>query len=148
MKYFGLIWKNAWRKKIRTLLTILSVFVAFLLFALLSAIGFAFRSGQDVADAERLVVIDKISLVNFLPISYENRIAATEGVKGVAHATWFGGYYQDPRNQFAQFPVEPIGYFDMYRELRMLQEMRYQLNIPRLNAAAIERGARARHLTV
>ncbi len=95
MKYFRLIWKNVWRKKIRTSLTILSVFVAFLLFALLSAIGFAFRGGVDVADAERLIVIHKISLINPLPMSYMNRIASTEGVASVTHASWFGGYYQE-----------------------------------------------------
>ena len=117
MKYFGLIWKNVWRKKIRTTLTILSVVVAFLLFALLTAVGYAFRAGEDAADAERLVVIHKISLINPLPIAYENRIAATEGVSSVTHASWFGGYYQDPRNQFPQFPVEPVEYFAMYPEL-------------------------------
>ena len=122
MKYFRLIWKNAWRKKIRTSLTILSVFVAFLLFALLSAIGFAFRGGVDVADAERLVVIHKVSLINPLPMSYLNRIAATDGVASVTHASWFGGYYQEPRNQFGQFPVEPRSYFDMYPELQIPDE--------------------------
>ncbi len=122
MKYFRLIWKNAWRKKIRTSLTILSVFVAFLLFALLSAIGFAFRGGVDVADAERLIVIDKISLINPIPISYLNRIAATEGVEFVTHASWFGGYYQEPRNQFGQFPVNPQTYFNMYPEFNMPAE--------------------------
>ena len=119
MKYFRLIWKNAWRKKIRTSLTILSVFVAFLLFALLSGIGFAFRGGVDVADAERLVVIHKISLINPLPMSYLNRIASTPGVESVTHASWFGGYYQEPRNQFGQFPVEPQAYFDMYPEFNI-----------------------------
>ena len=122
MKYFRLVWSNAWRKKIRTSLTVLSVFVAFLLFALLSAIGFAFRSGEDVADAERLIVIHKISLINPLPVSYEARIAATPGVADVTHASWFGGYYQDPRNQFPQFPVEPQEYFEMYPELIMPAE--------------------------
>ncbi len=122
MKYFGLIWKNVWRKKIRTSLTLLSVFVAFLLFALLSALGYAFKSGEDVADAERLVIIDKVSLINPLPMAYKNRIAATEGVHSVAHASWFGGYYQDPRNQFAQFPTDPYEYFSMYPELEMPEE--------------------------
>lgn len=122
MKYFRLIWKNAWRKKIRTSLTILSVFVAFLLFSLLSAIGFAFRGGVDVADAERLVIIDKISLINMLPMSYMNRIASTDGVATVTHASWFGGYYQDARNQFPQFPVDPQTYLDMYPELNMPDE--------------------------
>jgi putative ABC transport system permease protein len=122
MKYFRLVWKNAWRKKIRTSLTILSVFVAFLLFALLSAIGYAFRGGVDVADAERLIVIDKVSLINMLPMSYLNRIASTDGVHSVTHSSWFGGYYQEPRNQFAQFPVDPQSYFDMYPEFNMPEE--------------------------
>lgn len=122
MKYFRLIWKNAWRKKIRTSLTILSVLVAFLLFALLSAIGYAFRGGVDVADAERLIIIDKISLINPIPMSYKNRIASTDGVAAVTHASWFGGYYQDPRNQFGQFPVDPQSYFDMYPEFTMPEE--------------------------
>ena len=122
MKYFGLIWKSAWRKKIRTSLTILSVFVAFLLFSLLSALGYAFKYGAQVADAERLIVIDKISLINLLPIAYKNRIAATEGVHSVTHSTWFGGYYQEPRNQFGQFPVDPHEYFAMYPEYKMPEE--------------------------
>lgn len=122
MKYLGLIWKNVWRKKIRTLLTVSSVFVAFLLFALLSAIGYAFNSGEDVADAERLIVIDKVSLINPLPIAYKNRIAATEGVQSVTHSSWFGGYYQDPRVQFPQFPVDPYEYFSMYPELKIPRE--------------------------
>lgn len=122
MKYAGFVWKNVWRKKIRTSLTILSVLVAFLLFALLSAIGYAFKSGADAADAERLVVIDKVSLINPLPMAYRNRIATTEGVHSVTYATWFGGYYQDPQVQFAQFPVDPYEYFSMYPEFKMPRE--------------------------
>jgi len=122
MKYFGFIWKNAWRKKVRTSLTIMSVLVAFLLYALLSAIGYAFTSGANLADAERLVVIDKISLINPLPVSYGSRIATTPGVESVTHASWFGGYYQDPRNQMPQFPVEPREYFEMYPELKIPPE--------------------------
>ncbi|MBT8093157.1 MAG: ABC transporter permease [Gammaproteobacteria bacterium] len=122
MRYFRLIWKNAWRKKIRTFLTILSVFVAFLLFALLSALGYAFKGGVDVADAERLIVINKVTLINPLPMSYLNRIAAIPGVQSVTHSTWFGGYYQDPRNQFGQFPVDPDTYIAMYPEVTMPEE--------------------------
>jgi putative ABC transport system permease protein len=97
VKYFRLIWKNAWRKKIRTSLTILSVFIAFLLFALLSGIGYAFKGGVDVADAERLIIIHKVSLINLLPISYENRVASTDGVESVTHSTWFGGSFKRNR---------------------------------------------------
>ncbi|MDJ0940477.1 MAG: ABC transporter permease [Woeseiaceae bacterium] len=123
MKYLGLIWHSVWRKKIRTSLTILSVFVAFLLFALLSAVGFAFRGGEDVADAERLIVLEKVSIINPLPSSYQARIQAVPGVEAVTHANWFGGYYQEPRNsQFAQFPVRPYEYFTLYPELQMPEE--------------------------
>ncbi|HEX5789085.1 MAG TPA: ABC transporter permease [Woeseiaceae bacterium] len=122
MKYFGLVWKNVWRKKIRTSLTVLSVLVAFLLFALLSAVAYAFRAGSDLAAADRLVVIHKVSLINPLPIAYENRIAATDGVAAVTHSSWFGGYYQEPRNQFPQFPTEPREYFAMYPELEIPPE--------------------------
>ena len=121
MKYFYLVWKNAWRKKIRTSLTILSVLVAFLLFALLSAFSYAFRLGADVAAADRLVVIHKVSLINPLPLSYLNRIAATPGVELVTHASWFGGYYQEPP-EFGQFPTDPRAYFDLYPELIMPDE--------------------------
>jgi len=119
VKYLGLIWRNAWRKKVRTALTVLSVLVAFLLFALLNAISYAFQAGAQVADAERLIVIHKISLINPLPISYQDRIEATPGVADVTHSSWFGGYYQEPRNQFPQFPVPPRDYLRMYPELEI-----------------------------
>jgi len=123
VKYFGLIWKNVWRKKIRTSLTILSVLVAFLLFFLLSAIGKALTGGgASIESASRLVVIHKVSLINPLPISYMTKIAAVTGVDKVSHATWFGGYYQDPKNQFGQFPIEAEEYLAMYPELEIPAE--------------------------
>jgi len=122
VKYFGLIWRNVWRKKIRTSLTILSVLVAFLLFALLNAVGHALTQGAPLSAAQRLVVIDKISLINLLPISYGNKIAGISGVRAVTHSTWFGGFYQDPKNQFGQFPIEPDAYFDIYPELELPEE--------------------------
>ena len=122
MKYLGLIWRNVWRKKVRTALTILSVLIAFLLFALLNAVGHALTAGAPLSAAQRLVVIDKISLINLLPISYGNKIAAIPGVRAVTHATWFGGYYQDPKNQFGQFPTDAEAYFDIYPELELLDE--------------------------
>ncbi len=124
MKYCYLIWKSLWRKKVRTILTMLSVFVAFLLFGLLSALGQAFSGGVDLANAQRLVVIDKISIINALPSSYLQKIAAVPGVERVAHSDWFGGYYQDSRNQFPQFPVDPESYLAIYPELILPAEQR------------------------
>ncbi len=104
MKYFYLVWKSLWRKKIRTILTLLSVFVAFLLFGLLSAFNLAFRGGVDVADASRLITIDKISLINLLPESYGQKIRSIPGVKQVASSTWFGGHYQDKKKPVPSIP--------------------------------------------
>ncbi|MBT8103862.1 MAG: FtsX-like permease family protein, partial [Gammaproteobacteria bacterium] len=100
-----------------------SVFVAFLLFALLSAIGKAFTAGEDVADAERLIVLEKVSIINSLPEAYQDRIASVPGVEAVTHANWFGGYYQEKRNErYPQFPVKPLEYFSLYPEFQMPEE--------------------------
>lgn len=122
MKYLYFVWKNLGRKKVRTTLTILSILVAFILFGLLSSLKQAFTLGVDIAGADRLVTIHKVSLIQLLPESYVARIGQMEGVKRVAHATWFGGYYQDPKNQFGQFPVDPETYFDVYTEVNLPEE--------------------------
>ena len=124
MKYLYLIWKSLWRKKVRTMLTMLSVVVAFLLYGLLTAFNLAFRGGVDVANASRLVTIDKISLINPVPASYQQKIKSIPGVKQVALANWFGGYYQDKKNQFPQFPVNPEVYLEVYPELVLPPDQR------------------------
>ncbi len=117
MKHFYLVWKNLWRKKIRTTLTVLSIFIAFVLFGLLRALEYAFTLGVDLADADRLVTIHKMSIIQSLPYSYYGRVRNTDGVADVTHASWFGGYYQDQRNQFPQFPVDGETYLRIYPEL-------------------------------
>jgi putative ABC transport system permease protein len=124
VRYAYLVWKNLWRRKTRTILTLLSVLVAFVLFGLLSALQYAFSLGADVANADRLVTIHRVSLIQPLPISYWQRIRATPGVADVTHANWFGGYYQERRNQAPQFPVDAESYLRIYPELRLPQEQR------------------------
>ncbi len=122
MRFLGLVWKSAWRKRIRTSLTVLSIVVAFVLFALLNALGEAFRTGGAMTGAERLIVIDRVTLINPLPYAYKARIAAVPGVASVVPQTWFGGYYQDTRQQFPQFPTEPDEYMDVYPEIELSEE--------------------------
>ena len=117
MKYFSLIWSNLWRKRIRTTLTMLSILVAFLLFGVLTGFKNAFQTGDALETAERLITVHKVSLINMLPVSYGERIKRIPGISQVTHATWFGGYYQEPRNQFGQFPVDAADYFALYPEL-------------------------------
>lgn len=119
MKFLHLVWRNLFRRKLRTLFTFLSILVAFVLFGYLSAIKAAFAMGVDMAGIDRLLLIHKVSIIQFLPESYGPRIEAVEGVESVTHATWFGGTYQDPRNFFAQMAVEPEKWLGMYPEYEL-----------------------------
>lgn len=122
MKYLHLIWSNLKRRKLRTLLTLLSVLVAFLLFGYLSAIAKAFDQGVSVAGADRLMVRHKVTFTQLLPISYKERIARIPGVGEVGHFTWFGGVYQDSRSFFAQFPVDPTAWLSLFPEFIVSEE--------------------------
>jgi putative ABC transport system permease protein len=119
MKFLPLLWSNLWRKKIRTIFTLLSIFVAFVLFGLLMTIRTAFSFGVDIAGLDRLVLIHKVSLIMPLPISYQDRLQATPGVEIATHNTWFGGVYQDPSNFFAQIAVDPEPYMKIYPEFKL-----------------------------
>jgi len=117
MKFLHLIWCNLKRKKLRTSLTLLSIVGAFVLFGFLSAIQQALVGGVKMAGADRLVVREKVSIINPLPESYKARIDRIPGVDFATHETWFGGIYQDPKNFFMQAPVVPAELLKMYPEL-------------------------------
>ena len=116
MKFLHLIWCNLKRKKLRTSLTLLSIVVAFVLFGFLSAIQQALVGGVQMAGADRLIVREKVSIINPLPESYKARIDRIPGVDFATHQTWFGGIYQDPKNFFMQCPVVPEEFLKMYPE--------------------------------
>jgi putative ABC transport system permease protein len=122
MKYLPLIWRNLMRRKIRTILTMGSIFIAFLLFGMLMAARAAFSMGVEIAGADRLMTIHKVSLIQLLPRSYLERIRGMEGVSAVTHANWFGAYYQEPSNFLANFAVEPEPYLKMYPEFLVPEE--------------------------
>jgi putative ABC transport system permease protein len=124
VKYLYLVWSNLMRKKLRTLLTLLSILVAFLLFGYLGAIRQGFSQGIDVAGLDRLIVRHKVSIIQLLPQAYEARIEQIDGVEDAVYQTWFGGIYQKPSNFFAQMPVEPDQYLDMYPEFLLPAEQR------------------------
>ena len=107
MKFFPLIFANLTRKKLRTALTIGSFAVALFLFGLLTVVRGAFNQGIDVAGADRLIVINKVSLIMPLPVSYRERILRIPGVKYITYDTWFGGVYQKEENFFPQFAIDP-----------------------------------------
>ncbi len=119
MKFLPLLWINLLRKKTRTIFTLLSIFVAFVLFGLLMTIRSAFSFGVDIAGLDRLVLIHKVSLIMPLPVSYLNRLQTTPGVEVATHSSWFGGVYQDPSNFFAQIAVEPEPFLKIYQEYKL-----------------------------
>jgi putative ABC transport system permease protein len=116
MKSFRLVWANLRRKKIRTTLAIGSFAVALFLFGLLAAIRTGLRGGADAAGVDRLDVINRVSLILPLPLSYRDRLLKVPGVAGVTYASWFGGVYQDERNFFPQFAVDKDSWFDVYSD--------------------------------
>ena len=114
MKFLPIVWRNLLRRKFRTFFTMGAIFFAFLLFGVLMAIRAAFSMGVEMAGQGRLMVIDKVSIINPLPASYEARIRLIPGVTDTTHANWFGGYYQEVRNQFATFATEPESWLRIY----------------------------------
>lgn len=117
MHIFKLIFKNSFRHKLRTFLTILGVTVAILAFGLLRTVVSAWYAGVEASSATRLVTRNAVSLVFPLPLSYKEKIRQIEGVKGVSYGTWFGGVYIDEKNFFANYSMEPRTYLAMYPEI-------------------------------
>ena len=113
----GLVWRNAFRHKLRTLLTVAGLFVAILAFGLLSTVVGAWYAGADAASDARLVTRNAISLSFPLPLAYKAKVRAIEGVKDITTSNWFGGIYKEPKNFFPQFAVEPESYLRLYPEL-------------------------------
>lgn len=119
-----LLLKNAFRHKLRTLLTMVGLVVALSAFGLLRTIVDAWYAGVEASSSTRLVSRSAISLTFPLPLSYAQRLKAVEGVSSVSWANWFGGIYITERNFFPQFAVEPASYLALYPEYRLSDEER------------------------
>jgi putative ABC transport system permease protein len=117
MKFRGLLFANLFRKWLRLGLTIASFFVALFLFSLLAVIKQAFSAGSEVAGVDRLVVINRVSIIQPLPFSYRDRILHMPGIKRVTFDNWFGGVYQDQKNLFPQFAVDIENQREVFPEL-------------------------------
>ncbi len=139
MRYLPLLWAGLFRKKTRTILTLLSIVVAFALFGLLQAVEVAFESGADAADAKRLLTTARYSIIEPLPMAYQRRIEQVPGVVGVAYADWFGAKYQNESNAFPVFAVDPTRYLDMYPEFTIDRAQREAFARTRTGAVAGKR---------
>ena len=117
MKFVRLVLANLMRAKRRTFLTVFSIAIALFLFCTLRTVITSFEASLRASNASRLIVRHASSLVFPLPLSYKERIAQVAGVAGVSYGNWFGGYYQNPKNQFAQFAVDISTFFDLFPEV-------------------------------
>jgi putative ABC transport system permease protein len=134
VKYLNLVWSALFRRKTRTVFTLLSVLAAFLLFGLLNSVREAFASaGHNVAGASRLITISKVSFTMELPQSLYQRIQTVPGVAEATYANWFGGIYQDPKNFFANEAVSP-NFLDVYSEFALPAAQRRALESTRTGA--------------
>jgi putative ABC transport system permease protein len=117
LKFANIVLANLFRKKIRLLLTIGSFAVAMFLFVFLAVVRDAFNRGADVAGADRLVVINRTSIINLMPLSYRDKILRIPGVKAITHNNWFGGTYIDEKNFFPQFVIDPQSQREVFPEM-------------------------------
>src|SRR6202163_761312 len=117
MKYFPLVWATLWRKKARTIFTLLSMIVAFLLFGVLETIDYAFAHPSGGAPgADKLITTNKYSITLPLPFSDAQAIRAVPGVAEVTWLTWLGAYYQESKNFVFALPVDTDSYFNLHKD--------------------------------
>jgi putative ABC transport system permease protein len=119
-----LVWRQIIGHPVRSLLTVGAVLVGVFLLCLLRSVVTALNAGVDAASSVRLMVQSSVSLFVSLPIAYQERIAQIEGVQSVAKWQWFGGYYQDQSNFFAQFAVDPVQQFEVYPEIEVAPDVK------------------------
>ncbi len=148
MKYLHLVWAALFRRKTRTILTIVSIAAAFLLFGMLDAVRLSFaQAGQSANGAQRLQVGSRLSFIQTLPSSLGAQIAQVPGVKDVTYANWFGGAYQDPHNAVFSFAVAP-NYLDLYPEMSVSDAEKKAFLSTRTGALVGERLAQKFHWKV
>jgi len=127
MKYFPLIWATLWRKKTRTIFTLLSVVVAFLLFGMLETVAYAFaHPSNGVTGADKLITTNKYSITLSLPFSDAQEIRSVPGVAEVTWISWFGGYYQESKNFVFAVPMDTDSYFNVYKDQFIVSDEQLQ----------------------
>jgi len=119
-----LVAKNLGRRKLRTTLMLVAIFIAFFLYGALECFNRAFHAGESAAAADRLVTVNRINFTMPLPVNYAGRLRQVDGVKDVTFQSWFGGYFQDQRQPLLMFAVDPQNYLAVYPSIRMAPEQR------------------------
>lgn len=115
MNDLTLIGKNLFRKPVRTVLLLASIFVAFLILCVLASFDAAVSNLR--AAPNRMVTLNKVNFTETLPIAYYGIVAQVDGVAAATHMNWFGGYYRDQRRGLLPtFATDPETYLQVYAE--------------------------------
>lgn len=122
MELTRLVWRNLMRRKLRTLLTVGSLVIALFLLCILRTLVTTLQAGAATASSSRMIVQSAVSLFVDLPLSYQPKIESVPGIDNVIKWQWFGGYYQEAKNQFAQFAVDAEKTFACYPEMEVSEE--------------------------
>lgn len=129
----------------------MSMAVSLCLLGLLISLYVGLFYGPDASPsaALRLIVRHKVSLTQFMPTSYRQRIATVPHVAAISNWQWFGGTYKDardPRNFFGRFVVDPADVFKVRPEmLSMPEEQRNAFIRQRTGAIASSSLVRKHH---
>src|SRR5438034_7043079 len=116
-----LVFKNLFRHRLRTALTILGIAAAVMGFALIRTIVGAWNAGVTGAASNRMITQHRVSLIFPIPLPYRNDIAKVPGVTGVSWANWSAGGLGDPNNfkiSWRRFAADPTTTSDLYRDSR------------------------------
>lgn len=122
MPVLKLLWRNVFRHRLRTALTVLGITIAILAFGMLRTVIDAWYAGVEASSASRLITRNAISLIFPLPLSHKERIRQVDGVRAVSYGNWFGGVYIDEKNFFANFAVDMDSYLSLYPEFILTPE--------------------------
>ena len=136
MKFVPLIWSTLCYRKARTLLTLASITIAFLLFGMLQGVNNGFSNTMLDSKVNRLVVTNSVSMTEPLPYSYLAKIESVPGVDKVAYQTFFAAYYRDPNNDVSTFPLDPQRWFAVYPEEKVAPEQLQAMQRNRIGALA------------
>lgn len=122
MKVFKLIFKNALRHKLRSILTIIGIAVAVIAFGMLRTMVSAWNAGVEASAADRLITRQAVSFIFPLPYSYRDKIAQIPGVEKVSFMSWFQGVYKDKNQFFARMGADAETIFEVYPEFVLTKD--------------------------
>lgn len=112
MKDLKIIKSGLFQKKLQTALLLFAIFIAFMIFGILTSFYVGFKQAGSAEN--RLIVLNRINFSHALPIAYRARIAAVDGVAGITHSTWVGGYFREAKNRMITFAVDAETYMRMF----------------------------------